>query len=87
MDNATKNYSKVPILGDIPGFGLLFRRDTKSRTKSNLIIFVTPTIVQDQDFQPTRTEFLKNKLPAKPDAEESAWNSGKPYNWRGKPGK
>ncbi|MBI4659197.1 MAG: hypothetical protein HY735_10170 [Verrucomicrobia bacterium] len=80
-DEATKTYSKVPILGDLPGFGLLFRRDSKARKKSNLIIFVTPTIVQDHDFQPTSTDFLKNKAVEKPDTEGSAWNSGKPHDW------
>ena len=81
-DTSTKSYSKVPILGDLPGLGLAFRRDTKSRIKSNLIIFVTPTIVRDFDFQPTGTDFLKKKSSDKADTEESAWNSGKPHDWK-----
>lgn len=81
-DTSTKSYSKVPILGDLPGLGLAFRRDTKSRIKSNLIIFVTPTIVRDFDFQPTGTDFLKKKPSDKADTEESAWNSGKPHDWK-----
>lgn len=81
-DTSTKSYSKIPILGDLPGLGLAFRRDTKSRIKSNLIIFVTPTIVRDFDFQPTGTDFLKKKPSDKADTEESAWNSGKPHDWK-----
>jgi type IV pilus assembly protein PilQ len=81
-DNTTRSYSKVPLLGDLPGIGLAFRRDTKTRAKANLIIFVTPTIVRDFDFQPTATDFLQNKPKDKPDTEESAWNSGKPHNWK-----
>lgn len=80
-DTSTKSNSKVPILGDTPGFGLLFRRDTKARTKQNLVIFVTPTIVQDFDFQYTPSSFLRSSpdLPARPD--EGPWDSGKPKQW------
>lgn len=86
-DFSTKSYKKVPILGDIPGLGLLFRHENKSRTKQNLMIFVTPTIIQDTDFQSTKTEFLKNRFVEKPDAEEGPWNSGKPKDWtKPKPG-
>ena len=81
-DTVTKSYSKVPLLGDLPGIGLAFRRDTKERRKSNLIIFVTPTIVQDRDFQPTASDYLQNKAVDKPDRDESALESGKPHNWR-----
>jgi type IV pilus assembly protein PilQ len=80
-DSYTKSYSKVPILGDLPGIGLAFRRDTKSRNKANLIIFVTPTVVGDNDFSPTETTFLRTPIPYRSDADESAWNSGTPYNW------
>jgi type II secretory pathway component GspD/PulD (secretin) len=83
QDNVHQQNTKVPVLGDIPGLGLLFRSDTKSRTKSNLIIFLTPTIVEDEDFQPTKSNFLKTKVPIKDSIEDdwSAWDSGKPKEW------
>lgn len=37
--------SKVPLLGDIPVLGRLFRKDTKSEDKRELIIFITPRIM------------------------------------------
>ena len=77
----TKIYTKVPLLGDIPGIGLLFRHESKSRTKKNLMIFITPTIIEDSDFQSTKTEFLKSRFVDKPDVPESAWNSAKPKDW------
>jgi type II secretory pathway component GspD/PulD (secretin) len=80
-DSSAKVFSKVPVLGDLPGIGLAFRRDTKARNKSNLLIFVTPTIVQDYDFQPTETAFLKTPIPMKPEREISAWDAGRPYDW------
>ena len=87
QDSVHQQNTKVPILGDIPGLGLLFRSDSKNRTKSNLIVFLTPTIVEDEDFQPTKSTFLKTKVPVKDTIEDdwSAWDSGKPKNWGKKP--
>src|SRR5208282_3873641 len=53
QDNPNASYTKVPILGDIPVLGLAFRSESKSMQKDNLLIFITPTIVQDADFKPT----------------------------------
>ena len=39
--------TKVPFLGDLPAVGRLFRRDSKSDTKRELLIFLTPRIVND----------------------------------------
>jgi type II secretory pathway component GspD/PulD (secretin) len=79
-DNVNSSNVKVPVLGDIPVLGSLFRFDSKNRTKDNLVIFITPTIVQDADFQPTRTDFLKTPVPVKDEIEKdwSWWDSGKP---------
>lgn len=38
--------SKVPLLGDIPGVGNLFRTTTRTKTKTELLIALTPTIVR-----------------------------------------
>ena len=83
QDDVRLGNTKVPVLGDIPVFGYLFRSDTKSRQKSNLLVFLTPTIVQDEDFQPTETSFLKTRVPSKDQVESdwSAWDSGKPKDW------
>lgn len=82
-DSKTKSYTKVPILGDLPGIGLAFRRESKVRKKSNLIIFITPTIVRDNDFHASRSTFLKTipRDPEPKDDEETAWDSGKPHDW------
>jgi len=39
--------NKVPLLGDIPLLGALFRQNSKSSTKRELLIFITPKIVQE----------------------------------------
>lgn len=38
---------KVPLLGDIPGLGWLFKTKTKKRSKTNLMILMTPQVVKD----------------------------------------
>jgi len=61
QDSPNATYSKVPLLGDIPGLGWAFHSETKNMSKDNLIIFLTPTIVRDSDFQPAVTSFLQSK--------------------------
>ena len=44
-DNVTRIKDKVPVLGDIPLIGKLFRSESSETKKKNLVIFVTPTII------------------------------------------
>ncbi|MFX5689065.1 hypothetical protein ABTD94_21855, partial [Acinetobacter baumannii] len=39
--------TKVPFLGDLPYVGRLFKKTAKSEAKNELLIFVTPRIVND----------------------------------------
>jgi type II secretory pathway component GspD/PulD (secretin) len=43
--NNSNTVTKVPGLGDIPGIGALFRTTSRSNTKAELLIFVTPRIL------------------------------------------
>ncbi len=44
--------TKIPVLGDIPLLGYLFQRRTTDKSKSNLLLFVTPHIIRDSgDFE------------------------------------
>ncbi|TPW41294.1 type II secretion system protein GspD [Mixta tenebrionis] len=43
-----ESVSKVPLLGDIPLLGNLFSYKSKSREKRNLMLFIRPTIIRDQ---------------------------------------
>jgi general secretion pathway protein D len=48
IDNQLKdNDQKIPVLGDIPVLGNLFRYRTNNRTKSDLMIFLHPRILRD----------------------------------------
>lgn len=96
-DNINKGYVKVPGLGDIPGLGWAFRKETKTRAKANLIIFVTPTIIEANHFQapstdflqgqaqPTAADFLRQRMPLMEEKPESFMDSGKPKDWSKKP--
>ncbi len=46
QDEVTKGRTKVPVLGDIPVVGYLFQEHLNARTKRNLLVFVTPTILE-----------------------------------------
>jgi general secretion pathway protein D len=48
QDEQTKGRTKVPILGDIPVVGYLFQEKLNARTKRNLLVFVTPTIIDQR---------------------------------------
>ena len=49
-DNKREAASKIPLLGDLPILGWLFRDTSKSGTRTSLYFFVTPHILHDEDF-------------------------------------
>jgi len=49
QETDTKDVKKVPILGDIPVIGALFRDSSTERTKSELILMITPKILQEDE--------------------------------------
>lgn len=49
QDQDRVSVSKVPILGDIPLLGRLFRRENNSRQRSELVVLITPQILDDSD--------------------------------------
>ena len=47
QDEYSGSQEKVPGLGDIPLFGNLFKAETRSRRKTNLMVFLRPVVVRD----------------------------------------
>jgi general secretion pathway protein D len=47
--SVTDSADKVPLLGDIPVIGALFRSTSKKVSKRNLMLFIRPTIIRDRD--------------------------------------
>jgi general secretion pathway protein D len=48
-DNIIQSEQRVPLLGSLPGLGRLFRSTTSSVQKTNLLVFIRPTILRDDD--------------------------------------
>jgi general secretion pathway protein D len=46
-DEIMQSETKIPILGDIPVLGVLFRRTETEKRKKNLLLFLTPYIIRD----------------------------------------
>src|SRR5437867_1958564 len=68
-ENVTSIKDKVPVLGDLPFFGRFFRTESKNTSKKNLIIFITPTII-DPAGNPMHSEdempFAQTSIPSQP---------------------
>jgi len=47
-DKVRESVQKVPLLGDIPGLGVLFRSKTGDVDKTNLMVFIHPVILRDE---------------------------------------
>ena len=61
-DKKVTNYNKVPLLGDIPFIGWLFRGSDTKIEKRNLLVFITPTIISGTEQQKQGREILEKKL-------------------------
>jgi type II secretory pathway component GspD/PulD (secretin) len=81
--NATKNVNKIPLLGDIPILGYLFRFEGEDTVVSEMVVFITPKLVtelgmsQVERKQYEETEF-PGPVPQKTRAEED-YKAGKTW--------
>ena len=81
QDDIRATNKKVPLLGDIPGIGRLFRSRRDTRDKRNLLIFLRPTVLNSKDDVEVTTERLYNRiyevqLDVRPEAEPPAAPDG-----------
>ena len=72
QDRAMVDREKVPVLGDIPGLGGAFRKETRTRRRTDLVILLTPTVMTVSDVaaaagrdraQPVETQSIAGKRP------------------------
>jgi general secretion pathway protein D len=75
-DNERKTIERIPLLSDIPGLGELFKSRSKSRTKTNLMVFIRPTILRSKEDAQRLTQqrygYVRDmQLRRNPDAEPS----------------
>ena len=68
-EEITTEESKIPLLGDIPILGMLFRFEGEERITSELVVFITPRLIEESVLSETEaqyleaTEFIGPKLP------------------------
>jgi general secretion pathway protein D len=62
QDSVTESTRGVPFLQDIPVMGALFRREDEIKRRTNLLIFLTPQIIQDQHDARDQTKIKSTKL-------------------------
>lgn len=61
--NQTESEIKVPLLGDIPILGYLFKNRSTQDTRSTLIVFITPSLIRSvEDTERAMTEVLRKRL-------------------------
>lgn len=72
-ETVIRDDEKVPVLGDIPGVGFFFKRDVRSKVRTQIVLLVTPRIIETpeegqdiatakmQDFNATTAVFPDNK--------------------------
>lgn len=61
-DDEQITVEKIPLLGDAPLIGSLFRNKDKSRVKTNLMVFLRPTIIRDADDARPLTQSRLNRM-------------------------
>ena len=82
---SSKTVSKIPLLGDIPLIGELFKSQRTVERRTNLYIFLRPRILKDANFEDYKKESLnilhkaeadtsKTKTPQKKDFFDKAYN-------------
>jgi general secretion pathway protein D len=66
QDQSDQTVNKVPILGDIPLIGRLFRYDTRDHTKTQTMVFLRPTIIRDEtqaaDLAVNRYDYIRSQV-------------------------
>jgi general secretion pathway protein D len=66
QDQSDETQDKVPILGDIPLLGRLFRYDKRDHTKTQTMVFLRPTIIRDEtaasDIALNRYDYIRTQV-------------------------
>ena len=78
QDQMASGSDKIPLLGDIPIAGALFRYDSRQRTKTNLMIFIKPTVLRTsadgRALTSERYDYLRGEQDRQAPPERLFWN-------------
>ncbi len=80
QDEYAGNQEKVPVVGDVPIFGNLFKSETRSRKKTNLMVFLRPVVVRDAQQSDELSFDRYDLMRLKQDAAQPAASTVVPVN-------
>lgn len=74
----TKDIKKLPLLGDLPIIGNLFKSNSFERHETELLIFITPTLVDTTEYVPQATKEMRDEIQKNPwgDVNDDKQNKG-----------
>ena len=67
-ENVSDARDQVPVLGNIPGLGLLFRRQASNRSRSELVVIVRPYVFNTPSESAATSEFMLSELSTHPNS-------------------
>ncbi len=76
-DSVSATDYKIPCLGDIPGFGMLFNSKARDNEKTNLFIFLTPRVIQNINEADAVYKSKKEKISQIKEKQIKLYNSSK----------
>ena len=62
QDDIRESMRKVPLLGDVPAVGRLFRSNRETRAKRNLLVFLRPTVLRSEEDVQATTDRLYDRI-------------------------
>ncbi len=75
QDSVSLGMSKVPLLGSIPLLGALFRYETRTHNKTNLMVFIRPHVLRTEEAARGLTEDRYDYLIGEQKASQLPWNA------------
>jgi len=68
--------SKIPLLGDLPLLGALFRFEGESTSNSELVVFITPQIIVNPELTKDEQRYLADSVYVSPNLPETKLGNG-----------
>jgi len=72
----TRQISKVPLLGDLPLLGALFKFEGESTVNSELVVFITPHLIEEHILSKEEESYLADSVYVSPNLPETKLGNG-----------
>jgi general secretion pathway protein D len=71
-ENVSDSRDQIPILGDIPGIGFLFRRQATNRSRSELVVMIRPYVFNTPSESAATSQLMLSELSTHPNSPDAA---------------